>query len=91
MLRVSRWYLDPANHEEVVATAARLTKQPPERFADWIFTRGDYYRDRNLRPNVAALQASIELQRELGFLKAPLDIRKHLALDLVDEAARRLD
>src|SRR5437870_5958390 len=37
-VRVVRWYLDPANHNEAVSIAARLTKQPPERFAGWLFT-----------------------------------------------------
>ncbi len=36
-LRIVRWYLDPANHKEVMEIAARITKQPPERF-DWVFT-----------------------------------------------------
>src|SRR5262249_2946434 len=31
-LRILRWYLDPANRNEVMAICARLTKQPPERF-----------------------------------------------------------
>src|SRR5260370_2067592 len=30
-LRITYWFLDPANHAEVVAIASRLTKQPPER------------------------------------------------------------
>src|SRR6201997_2182146 len=38
MIRIVRWYLDPANHQEAVAIAARLTKQPPERFDSWLFT-----------------------------------------------------
>src|SRR2546423_3672445 len=32
-LRVVRWYLDPANHDAAVVIAARITKQPPERFS----------------------------------------------------------
>src|SRR5262245_51788227 len=34
-LRISRWYLDEANHQEVMQIASRVTKQPPERF-DWV-------------------------------------------------------
>ena len=90
-LRVARWCLDPANHDEAVRIAAKLTKQPPERFAGWLFTRGDYYRDPDMRPDVAALQANVDLQREAGFLKHPLDVRNYLDLGLIEEAARRLD
>lgn len=90
-LRVARWCLDPANHDEAVRIAAKLTKQPPERFAGWLFTRDDYYRDPDMRPDIAALQANIDLQREAGFLKQPLDVRHYLDLGLIEEAARRLD
>jgi sulfonate transport system substrate-binding protein len=90
-LRVARWCLDPANHDEAVRIAAKVTKQPPERFAGWLFTRDDYYRDPDMRPDVAALQANIDLQREAGFLKQPLDVRHYLDLGLIEEAARRLD
>jgi sulfonate transport system substrate-binding protein len=46
-LRIVRWYLDPANRNEVMDICARITKQPSERFA-WVFTGKDYYRDPNL-------------------------------------------
>jgi sulfonate transport system substrate-binding protein len=89
-LRIARWYLDPANHQEAVAIAARLTKQPPERFDPWLFTARDYYRDPNMRPNLDALQANIETQRQLNFLKSSLDVKKYADLSIVEEAAARL-
>src|SRR4051812_26147637 len=54
-LRIVRWYLDPANHKEAMEIAARVTKQPAERF-DWIFTNRDTYRDPDMKPNLEALQ-----------------------------------
>jgi sulfonate transport system substrate-binding protein len=89
-LRGVRFFLDPANHKEAVEIAARVSKQPPERYADWVFTSKDYYRDPNLLPNLDSLQQNINMQRELGFLKADLDVKKYADLSLVKEAARRL-
>jgi ABC-type nitrate/sulfonate/bicarbonate transport system substrate-binding protein len=89
-LRVVRWYLDPKNHGEVAQIAARVTKQPPERFAGWLFTDKDYARSPDLLPDLAALQANIEVQRDLGFLKGPIDVQKYVDLSLVREAAARL-
>ena len=43
-LRIVRWYLDPANQMAVTEIAAKITKQPAERFS-WLFTGKDYYRD----------------------------------------------
>src|SRR5205085_7802208 len=57
-LRITRWFLDPANHSEVAAISARLTKQPPERF-DWPFTKKDYYHAPGMKPDLAALQRNV--------------------------------
>jgi len=89
-LRVVRWYLDPKNHDEAVQIAARLTKLKPEQFADWLFTDKEYSRSADLLPDLAALQSNIDVQRELGFLKGPIDIQKYADLSLVREAAQRL-
>jgi hypothetical protein len=40
--------------------------------------------------HLQALQANIELQRDIGFLKEPLDIKEFVDLSLVKEAAQRL-
>jgi NitT/TauT family transport system substrate-binding protein len=88
-LRITRWYMDPANHKEVMEIAGRVTKQPPERF-DWVFTKKDYYRDPNLVPNLEALQRNLKETREVGFIKADVDVMKHSDLSIVQEAAKRL-
>ena len=41
-------------------------------------------------PNLAALQANIKLQKELGFLKTDIDVKTYSDLSLVEEAAKRL-
>ncbi len=89
-LRIMRWYLDPKNHDEVVQICARLTKQPPERFASWVFTNKDYYRNPNLLPDVPALQKNVDLTRDLGFVPASFDVSKFSDLSVVQEAAKRL-
>ena len=89
-LRVVRWYLDPANHDEAVKIASRLTKIPPERFQGWLFTNKEYSRSRDLLPDLKALQANVDATREVGFLKALLDVQKYTDLSLIQEAAARL-
>jgi sulfonate transport system substrate-binding protein len=90
-LRIARWFLDPKNHDEAIKIAARLMKQPPERFADWLFTKRDYYRDPNMLPDLQALQANINVQHDMGLLKEAITIKDYNALDIVQEAARRLN
>jgi NitT/TauT family transport system substrate-binding protein len=90
-LRIARWYLDPQNHGEVVKIAARITKQPEERFAGWLLTSRDYYRDPKMQPNVQVLQANIEQQRQLGFLRQAPNVASHVDLSAIKEAAARLE
>jgi ABC-type nitrate/sulfonate/bicarbonate transport system substrate-binding protein len=89
MLRIERWYLDPKNHDEVAKIASSLLKIPPERFG-WLFTKKDYYRDRDMMPDLVALQRNVDTTAELGFLKASFDVKKHSDLSMVEEAAKRL-
>jgi NitT/TauT family transport system substrate-binding protein len=88
-LRITRWYLDPKNHKEVMEIAGRVTKQPPERF-DWLFTNRDTYHDPAMLPDLDALQKNVDMTRDLGFARSALDVRKHTDLSIVQEAAKRL-
>lgn len=88
-IRAAHWFLDPRNHQEAVEIVAKATKRPAEAFA-WAFTKKDYYRNPNLIPDLSALQANINLQHGLGFLRCPVDVAAHADLGLVREAGRRL-
>ena len=93
-LRQQRWYLDPANHAEAVKIAAEVTKTPPDRWDSWLFKkdgqRGDYYRNSDGKLDADALQKTIDLQVQYGFVKQPIDVKKYIDYSLVDEAAKRL-
>jgi ABC-type nitrate/sulfonate/bicarbonate transport system substrate-binding protein len=90
-LRTLRFLQDPANHDETVALLAQVTKREPSFYQDWVFTKRDYFRDSRALPNLEALQANINLQKTLGFLRAEVEVDKHADLSLVKEAAARLD
>ncbi len=89
VLRARRFYLDPANHDEVVAIISKFTKQPPHFFAGWVFTKKDNYRDPDALPNLQAMQSNINLQKELGFLKNSVDVEKYSDLSITKEAGAR--
>ena len=93
-IRAVRWYLDPKNHKEAVEIAARVSKRPAAAFDKWLFTKngqnGDYYHSPDMLPDLKALQANIDLQKELGLVKASIDVQKHADLSLAQEAAKRI-
>jgi NitT/TauT family transport system substrate-binding protein len=88
-LRITYWFLDPANHAEVIAIGSRLTKQPPERL-DWVFTKKDYYHVPGLRPDLEALQRNVALVKELGLIDKDTDVKKYSDLSILDDATKRL-
>ena len=89
MLRIERWYLDPKNHDEAVQIAARLLKTPPERLG-WIYSKKDYFRDPDMKPDLVALQRNVDVAVDLGIFKSKVDVKKHSDLSLIEEAAKRL-
>jgi NitT/TauT family transport system substrate-binding protein len=88
-LRITRWFLDPANHNEMMAIAGRVTRQPPERF-DWPFTKRDYYHAPDMVPNLDALQTNVAMMKDLGFVTTNVDVKKHADLGIFEAAAARL-
>jgi NitT/TauT family transport system substrate-binding protein len=88
-IRVTRWFMDPKNHKEAVDIVAKYTKVPAERLG-WIFTKKDFYRDPDGRPDLDGIQKNLEMLKEFKFLKADLEIKKFADLSLIEEAKKRI-
>ncbi|MGH6983709.1 MAG: ABC transporter substrate-binding protein [Stellaceae bacterium] len=89
-IRAIRWYTDPKNHDEALQIVANFMKRPPALFQQWLFTKGDDYRDRSGVPDLAALQRNLDTEQRLGLLKEKIEVRKYADLSLVKEAGRRV-
>ena len=90
MMRVIRWYRDPANHDAAVTIAANLTKQSAAAISPILFTKEDSYVDPKLEPNLDSLQKNIGVMKALGFINRDVEVKKYADLSLVEEAAKRL-
>jgi sulfonate transport system substrate-binding protein len=88
-LRITHWFIDPANHQAVMEICGRITKQPPERY-DWVFSAQDYYRDPNMLPELSALQKNVDLVKDLGLFKDDVDVSNYADLSILQEAIARL-
>jgi sulfonate transport system substrate-binding protein len=88
--RAMRWMLDPTNRPAALQLVADFTKQPVSTYSDWLFTKEDDYHAPDARPNVAAMQKNLDIQRQLGLLKTEIDVKTYSDLSLVDEASARL-
>lgn len=88
--RATHWFLDPANRTAAIDIIAKFTKKPASDYSGWLFTKKDYYHDPDARPNLASLQKNLDVQKQLGFLKINIDVKKYADLSLVNDAAKRL-
>jgi NitT/TauT family transport system substrate-binding protein len=93
-LREQHWFEDPANHDEAVKIAVETSKLPANIWESWLFKKngqnGDYYRDRNGKPNLDSLQTSIDEQQKLGFFKSSFPVKDYVDLSLIEEAGARV-
>ena len=85
----TRWFYDPANRDKALAIVASVTKQPVAAFADWVFTKDDYFHDPDVRANLGALQSNLDVQKQVGFLNVAIDVKQYADNSLVDAAAKR--
>ena len=86
---ILRWFYDPANNKEAVALTAGFLKRPPAAFDGWAFTKRDFHRDLDGKPDLKVVQESIDKVKELGFIKQTVDVPKFADLSLIEEAAKR--
>lgn len=89
-LHVLHYLMDPAHHAEAVKLIVEATKQNPDLYASWAFTKKDYYRDPHGLPDLTALQRNVALQHKLGFIRSDLNVKKYIDLSIVQEADRQL-
>jgi len=86
---ILRWSYDPANHKEAVALTAGFLKRPPAGFESWLYTKRDFFRDLDGKPDLKVVQQSIDKVKEMGFIKETVEVSKYADLSLVEEAAKR--
>jgi NitT/TauT family transport system substrate-binding protein len=85
-----KYLMDPKNRDELMETAARVSKLPAAAFSGWMYTNKDLYRDPNMLVDVEGLQRSIDVQQATGFLKTKMDIKKYVDMSYAQEAIKRL-
>lgn len=90
-IRARRWFLDPKNRAEALAITADVTKLPAEKLS-FAFTKQDFYRSPDLRPDVESVQREIDESVKLKVLPKEVQISPHYVdLSLIGEAKRRID
>jgi len=90
-IRVTRWFLDPANHKEAVSLASQRTKIPEEAFEPWAFTKMDAYKSPDCLPNMEAISKGFKWFYENKYVPKMVDTDRYTDLSMVIEAKKRLE
>ncbi len=88
-IRALRWFLDPANRDAAIAAVTRFNHGEPALYG-YLFGDGDYYRDRDAHPDLAALQANLRLLHDDGLLSIDIDAKRYADLGLIAAALQQL-
>jgi len=90
-IRAIHWLLDPANRKDAVALCAEVTKIPAEDLG-YVFTKADFYRAPDARPEIALAQKEIDENVKLGVVPKPIQINpEYVDLSLIEDAKKQLD
>jgi NitT/TauT family transport system substrate-binding protein len=90
-VRARRWFVDPQNRAEAIATIASFMKADAKTL-DYLFTPDDYFRDPFGKPDLAALQSAIDVSADLGVIPGKIAVMpKYADTSFVDEAQRRIE
>jgi sulfonate transport system substrate-binding protein len=89
MLRERAYLFNPTNHADAVKIVSDFSKIPPDKLESWLFTKRDFYRALDLRPDLRALQANVDQLHKEGSLKQSLEVQKYADLSMLEEALKR--
>ena len=90
-IRARRWLLDPKNRDEAIAITSDVTKQSKDQLA-FAFTKADFYRSPDARPDLVSTQQTIDQAVELKVLPKRIEVSpNYVDLSLIEEAKKRID
>lgn len=89
-IRMRHWMTDPKTRMEAIKQLAETAKQPESDYADWVYTHEDYYYHPKVLVNVERLQTNVNTLKEAGVIPATIDVKPHVDMSLVEEAAARV-
>jgi len=93
-MRAVRWFYDPANRERMLDIVTEVTKAPKESFANYVFTKEDFFRDPNLYVAPTTIQNTIDKAVELGAISKEerLDVNPaYIDFSVIEAAKKQID
>ena len=93
-MRAVRWFYDPANRDRMLEIVSEVTKAPKENFANYVFTKKDFFRDPNLYVSPKAIQNTIDKAVELGAIKKEERLEvdpNYIDFSIIEAAKKKVD
>jgi ABC-type nitrate/sulfonate/bicarbonate transport system substrate-binding protein len=89
-IRMRAWMTNPQTRPDALRQIADTAKQPASDFAEWVYTKKDYYYHPQAMVDPQRLQRNIDTMKEAGMTKDTIDVRRYVDMSLATEAAARV-
>jgi NitT/TauT family transport system substrate-binding protein len=89
-IRMRRWMFDPKTRMDAVKMVSDLTKIGVAQYADWVFTKRDYYYHPQALVDAERFQRNVDTLKAAGVLPVSIDVKPYIDMSIVREAAARI-
>ena len=89
-IRMRAWMKDPQTRPDALRQLADVTKLPASQYAEWVYTKKDYYYHPQALTDAKRLQSNIDAMKEAGMIQATIDASRYVDMSLAVEAAARV-
>ena len=89
-IRMRRWMFDPKTRADAITQLADTTKIPAAEYAEWVYTKDDYYYHPQALVDIQRLQHNVNVLKQAGVIPTAIEVGPYVDLSLVREAAARI-
>jgi NitT/TauT family transport system substrate-binding protein len=89
-IRMRRWMFDPKTRMDAITQLSDATKIPAAEYAEWVYTKDDYYYPPQALTDVPRLQHNVEVLKQAGVIPNAIEVAPYVDMSLAREAAERV-
>jgi sulfonate transport system substrate-binding protein len=89
-IRMRRWMFDPKTRPDAITQLSDTTKIAAAEYADWVYTKDDYYYHPQALVDIPRLQHNVNVLKQAGVIPNAIDVTPYVDMTLVKEAASRI-
>ena len=89
-IRMRRWMFDPRTRTDAITQLSDTTKIAAAEYAEWVYTKDDYYYHPQALVDVPRLQHNVNVLKQAGVIPNAIDVTPYVDMTMAKEAAARI-